>query len=71
LENTYFFNMLGKKVERHDIDLLNGEHKSEAFLAINPAGQVPTLVDGDITISDSVSMSNIIEGNMAYSEQAK
>ena len=51
-----FLNMLGKKVERHNIDLLNGEHKSVAFLAINPAGQVPTLVDGDITISDSATI---------------
>jgi glutathione S-transferase len=29
------------------------EHKSEAFLEMNPFGQVPVLTDGDITIRDS------------------
>jgi len=51
-----FLNILSKKYQRLNIDLLKGEHKSETFLAINPAGQVPTLVDGDITISDSATI---------------
>lgn len=35
------------------VDLLNGEQFSEEYQAINPAGTVPTLVDGDITLFDS------------------
>ncbi len=51
-----FLNMIGQSAERNTLDLLKGEHKTEAFLAINPAGQVPTFVDGDITISDSATI---------------
>jgi glutathione S-transferase len=36
-----------------DIDLLQGEHKSEAFLRKNPFGQIPVLVDGDRVLADS------------------
>ena len=35
------------------VDLLNGEHTSVQFLAINPNHQVPTLVDGDIRLHES------------------
>lgn len=30
-----------------------GEHKSEMFLKLNPLGQVPVLIDGDLVIRDS------------------
>jgi len=36
-----------------NVDLAAGEHKKEAFLALNPAGQVPVIEDGDAVISDS------------------
>lgn len=39
--------------EYHTIDLTRGEQKSAAFLAINPAGKVPTLCDGDLTLPES------------------
>jgi glutathione S-transferase len=35
------------------VDLLAGEHKKPEFLAINPLGQVPTIIDGDVSLSDS------------------
>jgi len=35
------------------IDMMKGEFLSEAFLAINPNHQVPTLIDGDITLHES------------------
>ncbi|HEY2403625.1 MAG TPA: glutathione S-transferase N-terminal domain-containing protein, partial [Steroidobacteraceae bacterium] len=30
------------------VDLTNGEHRTADFLKINPAGQVPVLIDGDL-----------------------
>jgi glutathione S-transferase len=35
------------------VDLMKGEHKGEAFLALNPFGQVPVLEDGDTTLADA------------------
>lgn len=48
-----FASFLGLDVELVLVDLAAGEHKSEAFLKINSFGQVPALVDGDVTITDS------------------
>jgi glutathione S-transferase len=35
------------------VDLPNGEHQQPEFLVLNPFGQIPVLVDGEIVISDS------------------
>jgi glutathione S-transferase len=35
------------------VDLLKGEHKSAEFLALNPFGQVPVLVDGETVLADA------------------
>ena len=35
------------------VDLMKGEHKSPEYLAINPFGQVPTLTDGNETLTDA------------------
>ncbi len=35
------------------LDLGKGEQKAPGFLAINPSGKVPTLLDGDVVISES------------------
>jgi glutathione S-transferase len=35
------------------VDLMQGEHKSAAYLAMNPFGQVPVLVDNEITLADA------------------
>ncbi len=35
------------------VDLLQGEHKAPAFLALNPFGQVPVLVDGETVLADA------------------
>ncbi|MCZ2720278.1 glutathione S-transferase [Marinomonas sp. 15G1-11] len=48
-----FANLAGIDHEVVNLDLPNGEHKQADFLAINPAGQVPAIVDGDIKLSDS------------------
>jgi glutathione S-transferase len=38
------------------VDLTKGEHRQPAFLAINPAGKVPVLVDGDLVLTESVAI---------------
>jgi glutathione S-transferase len=35
------------------VDLMKGEHKSPEYLAMNPFGQVPLLVDGEIKLADA------------------
>ncbi len=44
---------LGLKIDEKPVDLQKGEHKSDAFLEINPAGQIPVLVDGAETLAES------------------
>lgn len=39
--------------ESATVDLPAGEHRSPAFLAVNPAGKLPVLVDGDVVLSES------------------
>jgi len=48
-----FASLAGIAHELIDVDLLAGEHKKEAFLALNPAGQVPVIEDGETVVSDS------------------
>lgn len=40
-------------VERVRVNLGKGEHKAPAFLAMNPNGKVPVLVDGDLVLWES------------------
>jgi glutathione S-transferase len=44
---------LGLDCEMIAVDLGKGEQKQPAFLALNPFGRVPVLVDGDLTIWES------------------
>ena len=39
--------------ELRHVDMAKGEHLSAAYLAINPNHQVPTLIDGDLTLHES------------------
>lgn len=45
--------LLGIEHELIQVDLPGAEHKSPEFLKLNPFGQVPVLVDGDLAIADS------------------
>ena len=42
--------------EAATVNLLAGEHRQPAFLAINPAGKIPALVDGDLVLTESVAI---------------
>lgn len=48
-----FANVAGIAHEVVNLNLAGGEHKEEAFLAINPTGQVPAITDGDVKLADS------------------
>ena len=48
-----FLSLIGADFELIEVDLKGAEHKSEAFLKINPFGQIPVLVDGAAVIADS------------------
>jgi glutathione S-transferase len=39
--------------ELRHVDMANGKHLSVDYLAINPNHQVPTLIDGDLTLHES------------------
>ncbi|MBW4599731.1 MAG: glutathione S-transferase family protein [Calothrix sp. FI2-JRJ7] len=47
---------LGVEFEAISINMLAGEHRTPAFLAINPAGKLPVLVDGEHSITESVAI---------------
>jgi glutathione S-transferase len=47
---------LGEEFEAVTVNLAAGDHRRPQFLEINPAGRVPVLVDGDLTITESVAI---------------
>jgi glutathione S-transferase len=44
---------LGLECEIIPVDLTKGEHRKPEFLALNPYGRVPVLIDGDLTLWES------------------
>ena len=48
-----FASLAGIAHDKVLVDLAAGEHKTADFLALNPAGQVPVIEDGETVISDS------------------
>jgi len=44
---------LGLDCEIVNVDLTKGEHRQPAFLALNPFGRVPVLVEGDLALWES------------------
>lgn len=47
---------LGVDFQSITVNLLQGEHRSPQFLAINPAGKVPVLEDGGRVVTESVAI---------------
>ncbi|WP_278443919.1 glutathione S-transferase family protein [Pseudomonas oryzihabitans] len=48
-----FASLLGLAPELVEVDLAAGEHRTPAFLALNPFGQVPVLEDAGVIVADS------------------
>jgi len=47
---------LGVEFEFEPVNLMAGENRSPEFLALNPAGKLPVLVDGDSVITESAAI---------------
>ena len=52
--NVWMLEELGVDYEHVDLDWGKQENRSPDYLKINPAGKVPTLVDGEATLSESL-----------------
>jgi glutathione S-transferase len=48
-----FLSLLDVPCRIVDIDLFKGEHRQADFLALNPFGQVPVLIDDGVVLADS------------------
>ncbi|MCU5783162.1 glutathione S-transferase domain-containing protein [Alcanivorax balearicus MACL04] len=53
LRAIWLLNELGLEYQMLPVDILKGETREPDFLALNPAGKVPVLVDGDLVITES------------------
>ncbi|WP_114951617.1 glutathione S-transferase family protein [Sphingosinicella terrae] len=53
---------LGLPYRQVPIDTNNGESRREGYLALNPAGKVPTLVDEDFVLRESVAINHYLVG---------
>jgi maleylpyruvate isomerase len=54
-------NLKGIEVERRTIHLLNGEQRSADYLAVNPQGLVPCLIDAEQVITQSLAIIEYLE----------
>lgn len=54
---------LGLKIEREYLDFFTGDLRQPAYLALNPNGMVPTLVDGDFVLSESTAIMQYLAEN--------
>lgn len=53
--------LMGVKLDLVPVMDMEGQRQGPAYLAINPLGQVPTLVDGDTTVRDSIAIIQHLE----------
>lgn len=60
-----FLSLLRLPCELVDVDMRARAHKSPAFLALNPFGQVPVIEDGELVLSDSNAILVYLEGRYA------
>lgn len=53
---------LGQSLEEIPVALDKGEHRSEEFLALNPNGKIPVLVDGPLALAESHAIMKYLTG---------
>ncbi|MDF2693903.1 MAG: gst18 [Labilithrix sp.] len=47
---------VGAPYELRFVDIMKGEHKKPELVALNPMGKLPTLTDGDVTVTESAAI---------------
>jgi len=61
--------------EIHEINVYRGEGRNPAYLAINPSGKIPTLIDGEFMLAESnailLYLAEAHGGNQLWSSDAK
>jgi glutathione S-transferase len=48
-----FLSIIGADYEKLNVNMREGEHKAPDYMKLSPMGQVPTLVHGDVVLTDS------------------
>ena len=56
--------------EIHHVDILKGEQKSAAMVALNPMGKLPVLTDGDAVVTESAAIGLYLADRYAYGRLA-
>lgn len=54
--NHWFLHEIGVEYETIQLNMKEREHRSPEFLKLNPAGQVPVLVDEDFVVAESLAI---------------
>lgn len=57
---------LGQPYELRFVDLMKGEHKQPAILALNPMGKLPIVVDGEVVVTESAAIGLYLADRYAY-----
>lgn len=57
---------VGVEYELRWVDLMAGEHKSPEILALNPMGKLPTLIDGDLVMTENAAIGLYLADRYAY-----
>lgn len=60
LRNHWMLCELGVEYEQVPLNMREREHKKPEFLALNPTGQVPVLIDGDVILSESMAINEYL-----------
>lgn len=56
LRVIWLLNELDLEYEMLPVDIMQGENRQRDFLALNPAGKVPVLVDGNLVLTESAAI---------------
>src|ERR1700761_9143867 len=59
---SWLLEEMGLPYRLRDVDLLKGVENDKEFLAINPGGFIPAIVDGDVTMVESIAIMEYLMG---------
>lgn len=66
LRALWLLEEIGATYDYHPLDFAKGESQSAEFLAINPAGKVPVMIDGDLTLTESAAILTHLSDKLSY-----